>query len=774
MLAALALATLAGAHWSAVVSAGDRQGAPAPVSATAAAPAEDAAEVARLVALLGSESWDEREEATRRLAQIGRAAKAALEAALSSPDAEVRYRARIVLRAPLRDVKRLLDVIASRGGGAESDAFRAIVAMGAEAIDPLAHVVATEIANDEGRHDEAVRWALTALARIASPKATAPLLALLDGRLGRFGSLYAEALEASGADEAVRGLAARLDAAEPTVRRAAIEALSAFTGSRLDVFAALEKGLLDADLDVRVAVMPGLAERAGGRRAVKDGLNDLHMRLVNGRRVVVINMGGGGLRVVDGAPLPERPAAPPTPAESAEAKATRAALEKEIEARAVQALLRALDDAHEQVQVLAVRALESIDARAALPRLRAILAEGRADERLAATIRTLAAMDDRPSIPRLTALLASERGDVIAAAATALGRMKVAEAVPALIERLLPPRAEGDAERGDGLDEAREQLDTAQASIVSALGEIGDARAFEPLAARYRAWEHMRPMICDAIGRFPGPGPRAWLLERALAVSDAPSSVIALARLDARGDEDALVDDEAAVEAALAVLASPDGAKDDALRILARRGFRPAYDAVLKIAEQGGGFQMSAIRALGEIGDARAIPVLRAFLDEARAETSTREVIMLALARLGDVDTLAKAIDESKKRLEEHGDRESPLTELGILQLYRRDYAAALECFSKIIAVSPGNNIAAYNLACTHALAGRADEALTWLERSVENGFDDVRHMDADDDLDPVRDTPRYAALKKKMLAAESALPQMGGGGIILTTEDDE
>jgi tetratricopeptide (TPR) repeat protein len=68
---------------------------------------EPEAPVERLVAQLGSASWAEREGASEKLLSLGKAAEAALERALTSPDPEIRQRAR-----------RLLDRIAFDAPGA--------------------------------------------------------------------------------------------------------------------------------------------------------------------------------------------------------------------------------------------------------------------------------------------------------------------------------------------------------------------------------------------------------------------------------------------------------------------------------------------------------------------------------------------------------------------------------------------------------------------------------------------------------------------------------
>ena len=74
---------------------------PAAADIAATRPAEDAAalkeRIARAVKDLGADSWRVREEASRRLWEIGRPAQTALEQAADSDDPEVRARARRIL-----------------------------------------------------------------------------------------------------------------------------------------------------------------------------------------------------------------------------------------------------------------------------------------------------------------------------------------------------------------------------------------------------------------------------------------------------------------------------------------------------------------------------------------------------------------------------------------------------------------------------------------------------------------------------------------------------
>ncbi|MBI4574734.1 MAG: alpha/beta fold hydrolase [Planctomycetes bacterium] len=68
----------------------------------------------------------------------------------------------------------------------------------------------------------------------------------------------------------------------------------------------------------------------------------------------------------------------------------------------------------------------------------------------------------------------------------------------------------------------------------------------------------------------------------------------------------------------------------------------------------------------------------------------------------------------------------------------RRD-AESMARFQRCIELYPERPDAYYNIACAHSLAGRKAEAVEWLSRSLDHGFDDLGHIAEDEDLDPIR-----------------------------------
>ncbi|MFI5120399.1 MAG: TPR end-of-group domain-containing protein [Thermoanaerobaculia bacterium] len=90
-------------------------------------------------------------------------------------------------------------------------------------------------------------------------------------------------------------------------------------------------------------------------------------------------------------------------------------------------------------------------------------------------------------------------------------------------------------------------------------------------------------------------------------------------------------------------------------------------------------------------------------------------------------------------------------------QLYEADrYLESAEAYGKAADLGYREDTAAYNAACSYALAGRKDDAFTWLKKSMELGFDVESYLRKDDDLDSLRSDPRFSELKKAARAAKA------------------
>lgn len=71
----------------------------------------------------------------------------------------------------------------------------------------------------------------------------------------------------------------------------------------------------------------------------------------------------------------------------------------------------------------------------------------------------------------------------------------------------------------------------------------------------------------------------------------------------------------------------------------------------------------------------------------------------------------------------------------------------AVDLDRRLVGLLPDDFLARYNLACSLARAGRADEAIDALSRAILLGYDDLDHMESDPDLESIRRHPDFLAL---------------------------
>jgi hypothetical protein len=77
-----------------------------------------------------------------------------------------------------------------------------------------------------------------------------------------------------------------------------------------------------------------------------------------------------------------------------------------------------------------------------------------------------------------------------------------------------------------------------------------------------------------------------------------------------------------------------------------------------------------------------------------------------------------------------------------------KDYRKAIPAFEKALELGAGYPFnAAYSIACCHAMLGEKEQALKWLERSLELGFRYLQQVRTDEDLKSLHGDPRFTEL---------------------------
>ena len=85
-------------------------------------------------------------------------------------------------------------------------------------------------------------------------------------------------------------------------------------------------------------------------------------------------------------------------------------------------------------------------------------------------------------------------------------------------------------------------------------------------------------------------------------------------------------------------------------------------------------------------------------------------------------------------------------------ELYARSgqYDRALEIDQRLAGLLPEDGIVHYNLACSQAMRGAAQEAICSLSRAIELGYNDFSHLEVDPDLINIRQLPQFQALMRQ------------------------
>lgn len=135
-----------------------------------------------------------------------------------------------------------------------------------------------------------------------------------------------------------------------------------------------------------------------------------------------------------------------------------------------------------------------------------------------------------------------------------------------------------------------------------------------------------------------------------------------------------------------------------------------------------------------------------------------QEELALGAPLTGELDRIGLEFLANVYEIEvaRHPENLAAWTDLGHLCTRLGRHARALEVDLEIVRRMPEDETAHYNLACSLALSGRADEALAEIERAVALGYGDAEHLESDEDFASLHEDPRFRALVARLRATRA------------------
>jgi tetratricopeptide (TPR) repeat protein len=92
---------------------------------------------------------------------------------------------------------------------------------------------------------------------------------------------------------------------------------------------------------------------------------------------------------------------------------------------------------------------------------------------------------------------------------------------------------------------------------------------------------------------------------------------------------------------------------------------------------------------------------------------------------------------------------------LGDAYTRKGEFNKGLELDLRLSRMRPDNKNIRYNLACSYALTGQVEKAVSSLRKAVDLGYNDATHLREDHDLDAIRNDPRFVSLLDRLLTEE-------------------
>jgi tetratricopeptide (TPR) repeat protein len=138
------------------------------------------------------------------------------------------------------------------------------------------------------------------------------------------------------------------------------------------------------------------------------------------------------------------------------------------------------------------------------------------------------------------------------------------------------------------------------------------------------------------------------------------------------------------------------------------------------------------------------------FSDELPESNVPGDLPQALLARFRDQNQLDFDIEFFDCVLERQPDYLDVLRCQGQLLSHKGMHARALQIDHRLVQLEPEDSVAHYNLGCSLAVMGYAQDALEALRQALLRGYRDIDFLESDRDLDSLREEPGYRALLRE------------------------
>ena len=89
------------------------------------------------------------------------------------------------------------------------------------------------------------------------------------------------------------------------------------------------------------------------------------------------------------------------------------------------------------------------------------------------------------------------------------------------------------------------------------------------------------------------------------------------------------------------------------------------------------------------------------------------------------------------------------LYQQAIILVKQKEYNKSIGLFKQIVSLRPENTSIYYNIACIYSLQNKKTDAVDWLKKAMDAGYDNLSKIKADPDLENIRQTPYYRQLTR-------------------------